>query len=529
MNMNKMYKRYLDIALLLSERSCCIRRHYGAIIVSAGFTIVSAGFNDVVDDAKCNSIGYCLREKLNIPKGERYELCVAGDSVIKLLNGEYHTIKELSENCLSFWTYAIDTQNGCIVPVEAKLPRFTGKRSDLIRITFDNHKSIVCTSDHKLLMSDCSYKRAEELSIYDSVMPMYYNFSMNNGYESICNTISMRKGRLLNSDYCNTESYPTHHLVYEFFNGALDFQNGKYLLHHIDGNKLNNIPDNLQFMSRGEHTMVHMNEERIEKFRKSYLKGIETCRRKLEEDPEFRLKKVLAGHKSMSNNWANPEFRKMMLEVNRQNGFTNVSIMNSPENRYKQVQGRIMHGLSLLLGKMSADNNFTELTVDNYTLLRSQYVSDDYRIIPSLSTILKWYDSFDIALEQAKKYNHRVIKLERLNQSMEVYDVTVPKYHNFPIDLGDNSCVFVSNCKSCHAEQQALINADPIKMVGGTIFIAGRNVTDNTIADSSPCLICRRMLKFAKLYQAVYAMPDKENPYNYTVNIMRLNDGILTF
>lgn len=84
-------------------------------------------------------------------------------------------------------------------------------------------------------------------------------------------------------------------------------------------------------------------------------------------------------------------------------------------------------------------------------------------------------------------------------------------------------------CKANHAEQQALINADPIKMVGGTIFIAGRNVVDNTIADSSPCLICRRMLKFAKLQQAVYAMPDKENPHNYTVNIMCLNDGVLTF
>lgn len=84
-------------------------------------------------------------------------------------------------------------------------------------------------------------------------------------------------------------------------------------------------------------------------------------------------------------------------------------------------------------------------------------------------------------------------------------------------------------CKSNHAEQQALITADPLKMVNGTIFIAGRNVADNTIADSSPCLICRRMLKHAKLLQAVYAMPDPEDPMKYIVKIMPLNDGLLSF
>ena len=54
-----------------------------------------------------------------------------------------------------------------------------------------------------------------------------------------------------------------------------------------------------------------------------------------------------------------------------------------------------------------------------------------------------------------KQFNHRVIKIERLDEFMDVYDVTVPLYHNFPIDLGDNSCVFVHNCVAVHAEQNA--------------------------------------------------------------------------
>ncbi len=66
---------YLDIAETVMERSTCLRRHYGAIIV-ANDQILSTGYVGAPRGRKnCSDIGYCTREKLNIPRGERYELC----------------------------------------------------------------------------------------------------------------------------------------------------------------------------------------------------------------------------------------------------------------------------------------------------------------------------------------------------------------------------------------------------------------------------------------------------------------------
>lgn len=66
---------YLDIAQTVSERATCLRRHFGAIIVKND-TIISTGYNGAPRGRKnCTDLCFCLRDKLNIPRGERYELC----------------------------------------------------------------------------------------------------------------------------------------------------------------------------------------------------------------------------------------------------------------------------------------------------------------------------------------------------------------------------------------------------------------------------------------------------------------------
>lgn len=66
---------YLDIAQTVLERSTCRRRLYGAIIVRAD-EIISTGYNGAPRGRlNCVDLGYCVRQQLNIPSGERYELC----------------------------------------------------------------------------------------------------------------------------------------------------------------------------------------------------------------------------------------------------------------------------------------------------------------------------------------------------------------------------------------------------------------------------------------------------------------------
>lgn len=66
---------YLDIAQTVLERGTCLRRNYGAIIVNND-EIVSSGYTGAPRGRKnCMDLGFCMREKLNLPRGERYELC----------------------------------------------------------------------------------------------------------------------------------------------------------------------------------------------------------------------------------------------------------------------------------------------------------------------------------------------------------------------------------------------------------------------------------------------------------------------
>ncbi|MCQ2447664.1 MAG: deaminase [Oscillibacter sp.] len=66
---------YLDIAETVLERATCLRRVYGAIIVKND-EIISTGYNGAPRGrANCVDMGYCTREKMCIPRGERYELC----------------------------------------------------------------------------------------------------------------------------------------------------------------------------------------------------------------------------------------------------------------------------------------------------------------------------------------------------------------------------------------------------------------------------------------------------------------------
>ena len=66
---------YLGIAAAVLERSTCLRRQYGAIIVRND-EIISTGYNGAPRGRRnCSDLGRCTRELLSIPSGERYELC----------------------------------------------------------------------------------------------------------------------------------------------------------------------------------------------------------------------------------------------------------------------------------------------------------------------------------------------------------------------------------------------------------------------------------------------------------------------
>lgn len=102
---------YLDIAQTVLERSTCLRRHYGAIIVRND-EIVATGYNGAPRGrANCCELGYCVREQMKIPSGERYELC-------RSVHAEANAIISASRNeCIGATLYLVgrDAASGALL------------------------------------------------------------------------------------------------------------------------------------------------------------------------------------------------------------------------------------------------------------------------------------------------------------------------------------------------------------------------------------------------------------------------------
>lgn len=490
---------YLDIAQTVALRSTCLRRKYGAIIVNND-EVISTGYNGAPRGCtNCTDIGSCKREDLKIPSGERYELCLDGDTVIKLLDGTYETIKSLAERGADgVWVYSVDTKTGEIVPAQAFNIHKTGIRNDIVEVVFDNGKVVRCTSDHLFLMRNGEYKKAKDLRYSDSVMPMYYNFARNGGkYESISNTVNARQEKMRDSWISKTKQIPTHQLVYEFFNGDTDYKT--ILVHHKDGNTFNNVPFNLELLDRGSHSLLHLERaDKVFEVSKYAKKGREKFLENLKNNPEKMKERQELGTKNMSKNWENDSFRKSQIERNRQNGTRTCQKINKDkESICRRGKSKVLKGLSLLLFDIR-DTNIL-LSKENYEEVRQNYVrplKENGGIrFPSMKTILKYYNDFDSALTEAKQYNHKVVEVRELNIELPVYDLTIPNYENFAVDLGDNSCVFVHNCRSVHAEQNAIISASRRDMVGATLYLAGLDAkTGKVLPVSEPCSMCKRFI-----------------------------------
>ena len=78
MTVRKSWDEYfMEIAEIVKTRSTCLRREVGAVIVKDN-RIITTGYNGAPSGLKhCTEIGGCERARLNIPSGQRHELCRA--------------------------------------------------------------------------------------------------------------------------------------------------------------------------------------------------------------------------------------------------------------------------------------------------------------------------------------------------------------------------------------------------------------------------------------------------------------------
>lgn len=136
---------YLDIAQAVSGRGTCLRRNYGAIIVKND-EIISTGYSGAPRGRKnCADLGVCLREELQVPHGQRYELCRA-------VHAEANCIISASRDAMLLGTLylaGVDTKTGELIPdaescaMCKRLIINAGIDRVVVRVTHNEYREII--------------------------------------------------------------------------------------------------------------------------------------------------------------------------------------------------------------------------------------------------------------------------------------------------------------------------------------------------------------------------------------------------
>jgi DNA gyrase subunit B len=189
-----------------------------------------------------------------IVEGDSAGGCFAGETQVALADGRNLSFKEIvAEQAQGKEHFCYTIRRDGSIGVERILhPRITKTQAEVVRVTLDNGEVIICTPDHRFMLRDRSYKAASDLLPADALMPLYRKVS---GIHEPGITID---GYEMTWDP-RSDSWLFTHLLADWYNrwqGIYTEADGAHC-HHIDFNKRNNNPTNLQRLPADEHLALH--------------------------------------------------------------------------------------------------------------------------------------------------------------------------------------------------------------------------------------------------------------------------------
>ncbi|MCX6760036.1 MAG: toprim domain-containing protein [Candidatus Nealsonbacteria bacterium] len=382
----------------------------------------------------------------------------------------------------------------------------TKREAEVIKVILDNDEEIICTPDHLFMLKDGTYKKAQDLTNFDSLMPLYRKLSKKEGKITIkgYEMVYASKKRIWIFTHLLADDYNIRNKVYTSINGTNK--------HHIDFNKLNNNPDNIKRMSREDHFKYHQEMIQFGLHREDVK---EKCR-KIHQTEEFRKKisqimstpemKAMLSNRAKKQ-WKNEEYKKYMTEKflefyknNTEYRNLNNSLLNkvqkiywgNTKNRKKQSE-RVKRYFEThpekkkelyILAKKEWENvellkwrrettkkqwtpefRIKRKTAYNQTYLdkflrtmkliaeqlgkidkeeyQNQRIKTNDKSLLKYETILNRFFNGNARnlTEAVHRYNHKIEKIVRLDEKMDVYDLEVEGTHNFALASG----IFVHN------------------------------------------------------------------------------------
>jgi hypothetical protein len=472
---------------------------------------------DTVEDYKI--IKDDLFAGLKIPKSYlsfEEDLCLFQDTAIRLLDGTLPTIKELVkryDNGEKLYVYSTN-EVGDIVVGEVEWAGITRKENIKYKITLDNGKTAEVTNNHPYRLRDGTYKRADELKIGESLMPLYTRISEKRypkdnyfGYEEVWHNRKQKWEK-------------THQIVGKWKYGENLYQESqRIILHHRDFSKKNNHPDNLLKMERTEHILLHSKcsitpETRIklkaiqqtsafkEKCSEIRIKGFKehpwrrksiSVANKLYNKASLMLtayiKKITSGEISQkqekNGNYGIRLSKEEIHDILKENIFYNINQINqyikanySTNHKWYYTKEELASILditvarfemSLLHDKKGKTIKYLDFSKLEEIALNSDNCEDFCRKAGKSKTglynyfkrnnlnLFVWFKN----IKELAPHNHCIANIEIITLEIpeEVYDLQIKNYHNFALESG----VFVHNSNKAALSEEDIRFAKTIQ------------------------------------------------------------------
>jgi tRNA-splicing ligase RtcB len=323
--------------------------------------------------------------------------CFTADTHIPLADGSSRPIGELAEVGGEVLVYALSSEQRVVV-TKATAKR-TRTSAPLVKVTLDNGRTITCTPDHEFMLRDGSYMKACELKPETSLMPFHLHADRD-GYRFVQHPATGRSQRV-------------HWLMARcgLLGTVPRFEGQRTIIHHVNFNPADNRPENLRFMGDRDHMRYHRSH--AEKFTHFQSKEFE----------ERRLRALAAKARTAEGH---ADFA--------QRGTKNILayMAERPEHFRASVAGNGERGKKYLVAYNTSAKGRR----------KSSEVAHLQHVCEMCGETLTGGFGIHNHRRWRHGYNHKVVSVEPLSETADVYCLTVPEYGNFALDAE----VFVHNC-----------------------------------------------------------------------------------
>lgn len=448
----KMLSLMEDLMLIYRLERSIERRVYKIYVGAIDDADVQAYVENIANNFKRTPIIDPMTGQLDLRKNI---LPVHKDTPIPLLDGRTITIENLAkefENGKENYVYSVQNKTLKIVPGKVVWCGKNYTAEKLYKITLDDDSYMILAGEHEIIMRDGTKKRADEVSIGESVMPLYrkvepYSKTYKASYEKVYNP--------------NSGKYEfTHRLV------GLELKHNvnENVIHHSDFNRYNNSPSNLKWMNWDEHRKLHCSmkdilSERMTKFNSTK-----------EAKDERRKRGLELGYREDFRKYNESELHTIHNEIRR---ICNIKKWQNQDIRNKAIKNMTVKFDSYVWEEIRKGILSNKITTQNGLI---NYINEnliEYLLSHNSSKKLHHYKKVSKPLVRARivengfsdfkeyyasiKKNHKIANVEIVGGD-DVYCMTVvglngeEDRHNFALTTWksdgslNESGVFVSNC-----------------------------------------------------------------------------------